>query len=206
MSNMVQGKKPTDMPNSNGTPKSKYQQPNMAYQRKDMSDARGGSAGTNDRRAQNGESSSQIHLIMLTDSGNASSFRTDSAISGSTNQGHRVLEKWVPDAPEEIDGSLESTRTRSTGHWDQFAENERLFNIKTDYDENIYTTPIDKRHPQYKQRAAEADRKAREIEGSLATNSHVAEERITDNVRGDDTGGDEEDKYVDPPQSPGTLC
>jgi len=197
MSNMVQGKKPIDMPNSNGTPKTKYPQNNMAYPRNNMSESRGGGAGTNERRVQNGESSPQIHSIMLTDLGNASSFRTDSAISGSTNQGQRVLERWVPDAPEEVDGSLESTRTKSTGHWDQFAENERLFNIKTDYDENIYTTPIDRNHPQYKRRAAEADRKAREIEGSAATNSHVAEERITDNVRGDDTGGDEEDKCVD---------
>jgi hypothetical protein len=41
--NMVQGKKVNDM--SNGTPK--YQQPNMAFQR-------GGSAGKNEGRVQNG--------------------------------------------------------------------------------------------------------------------------------------------------------
>ena len=87
---------------------------------------------------------------------------------------------------------------RSTGgaSWDQFAENERRFGITTDYDENIYTTAIDKSHPDYKQRLAVAERKAREIERSLATNAHVAEERITDNVGGEDNGVDEEDKYV----------
>jgi PAB1-binding protein PBP1 len=195
--NMVQGKKPSDMSNSNGTPKSKYQQPNMAFPRKDISETRGGSAGTNDGRVQNGESSTRIHISPLTTPGNASSFRTDSAISGGRNQGERVLQRWVPDAPEDVDGSLESTRMKSAGGWDQFAENGRLFGLKTDYDENIYTTTIDKNHPQYKQRVAEAERKAREIERSAATNSHVEEERVTDNVTGGDIGGDEEDKYVD---------
>lgn len=90
---------------------------------------------------------------------------------------------------------MESSRAKTGGPaWDQFAENKRLFNITTDYDENIYTTTIDKNHPQYKQRLAEADRKAREIERSVATNSHVAEERVTDNLTGDNNGLDEEDK------------
>jgi PAB1-binding protein PBP1 len=89
---------------------------------------------------------------------------------------------------------------RSSGGavWDQFAENERRFGIKTDYDENIYTTTIDKTHPQYKQRMAEADKKAKEIINKAAFNSHVAEERVQDNVGGDD-GVDEEDKYALPP-------
>lgn len=66
--------------------------------------------------------------------------------------------------------------------------------MKTDYDENIYTTAIDRSHPQYKQRMAEADRKAREIERSTTNNSHVAEERIVDNLASGENGLDEEDK------------
>ena len=85
-------------------------------------------------------------------------------------------------------------KTSGGGAWDQFAENERRFGMKTDYDENIYTTAIDKNHPQYKQRLADADRKAREIERSAANNSHVAEERVVDNIAGDENGVDEEDK------------
>ncbi|KAH8796702.1 hypothetical protein BGZ57DRAFT_920431 [Hyaloscypha finlandica] len=50
------------------------------------------------------------------------------------------------------------------GAWDQFAENERLFGLKTDYDENIYTMPLNRNDRQYKQKAAVADRIAREIE------------------------------------------
>jgi PAB1-binding protein PBP1 len=64
--------------------------------------------------------------------------------------------------------------------------------VKSDYDENIYTTTIDRTNPLYKQRLANAERIAREIENSSAMNSHVAEERGY--VVGDDSGMDEEDK------------
>lgn len=77
--------------------------------------------------------------------------------------------------------------------WDQFAENERRFGVKTDYDENIYTTAINKKDPLYKQKMADAIKKEKEIMGKTAFNSHVAEERVRDNVGGDD-GVDEEDK------------
>jgi len=104
------------------------------------------------------------------------------------------LKAWVPDTGYEIDGSLEKSSSSGGGAWDQFAENERLFGLKTDYDENIYTTAIDKSHPQYKERLAAAERKAREIERSAPTTSHVAEERVMDFVGGDDNR-DEEEKY-----------
>lgn len=114
-------------------------------------------------------------------------------------QGERQLQRWVDDGPAPADGSLESGRnSKPTGGWDQFAENERRFGLKTDYDENIYTMPINKNDPQYKQKVAAADKIAREIEHSVATNSHVAEERIIDNVGGDD-GVDEEEKYGNRP-------
>lgn len=133
--------------------------------------------------------------IILNQIGIANSFRTDGAISGARHQGERVLQRWVPDTSEEVDGSLESIRTKTSGvPWDQFAENEKRFGLTTDYNENIYTTTIDKSHPQYKQRLAEAEKKAREIERSAATNSHVAEERITDNLSREENGQDEEDK------------
>jgi PAB1-binding protein PBP1 len=106
-----------------------------------------------------------------------------------------VLQKWVPDAPAGTDASLESNGLNSKGAsrpWNQFEENERRFGLKSDYDENIYTTTIDKSHPNYRQRLAQADRIAREIEGSTSTNSHIAEERIRDNLTGG--GDDEEDK------------
>ena len=76
-------------------------------------------------------------------------FRTDGAISGNRHQGERSLKAWVPDESIETDMSLESTRNKSStgGAWNQFEVNERLFGLTTDYDENIYTTTIDKSQP-----------------------------------------------------------
>ncbi|KAI1001462.1 hypothetical protein K3495_g6736 [Podosphaera aphanis] len=124
-----------------------------------------------------------------------SHFRTDTAISGARNLVERQLQRWVSDAPVEIDGSLEPSRNKPLEAWDQFAENKRLFGITTDYNENIYTTTIDRSHPKYKQRIAEAEKKAREIENSAPSYPHVAEERILNNVGGACDGTDEEEKY-----------
>jgi hypothetical protein len=77
--------------------------------------------------------------------------------------------------------------------WDQFAANEKSFGVRSDYDESIYTTAINRNNPDYRRRQAEADRIAREIEGSAPANAHVAEERRAE-ARQDDAG-DEEDKY-----------
>lgn len=82
--------------------------------------------------------------------------------------------------------SLESS---STGGWDQFKANEERFGLRSDYDENIYTTTIDRQNPQYAKRAMEADRIAREIEGSASNNAHMREERGLA-----DEGQDEEEK------------
>lgn len=124
--------------------------------------------------------------------GNRSGFRTDTAISNSRYGNERTLKAWVPDNADTFGDSLEGNS--SSGAWDQFAANEKLFGLQTDYDENMYTTAIDKSHPQYRERAAAAERKAREIERSAAVTSHVAEERIMDFVGGGDLNGDEEDK------------
>ncbi|UKZ77674.1 hypothetical protein TrVFT333_005398 [Trichoderma virens FT-333] len=126
--------------------------------------------------------------------GNRSGFRTDAAISNGRFGAQRTLQPWVPDKSDAIDGSLE--KSTSAAGWDQFAENERLFGLKTDYDENIYTTAINKDHPQYRERIAAADKKAREIERSAAITAHVAEERVMDYSGPKDRADDnEEDKY-----------
>jgi hypothetical protein len=117
-------------------------------------------------------------------------FRTDTDISGHMAIRERNLQKWEP-TELEPDMSLEATG-RST-EWDQFSTNERLFGIQSNYDENLYTTTIDRSNPQYAQRAARAEQIAKEIEGSAPLNSHVREER-GGHATADD-GGDEEDKY-----------
>lgn len=126
--------------------------------------------------------------------GDRSKFRTDTAISNSRAGNERTLQRWVPDPSDTFDGSLE--KGSSIGGWDQFAENERRFGVTTDYNENIYTTAINKNHPQYRERQAIAEKKAQEIERSAATTAHVAEERVMDYVvnsqRGDATENEED--------------
>ncbi|KAM0245494.1 hypothetical protein ACHAQJ_010537 [Trichoderma viride] len=124
--------------------------------------------------------------------GNRSGFRTDTAISNGRSGAQRTLQAWVPDPNfTTLDGGLE--KSSSAAPWDQFAENERRFGIKTDYDESIYTTTINRDHPQYRERIAAADKKAREIERSAALTAHVAEERVMDYSGGKDRNDDNEE-------------
>ncbi|PKY00863.1 hypothetical protein P168DRAFT_321922 [Aspergillus campestris IBT 28561] len=123
-------------------------------------------------------------------SGASAGFRTDADISGNLAMRERTLQKWEPAADTDVDLSLESA-SHSAG-WDQFETNARLFGATSSYDENIYTTRIDRSDPAYKEKEAEAARIAREIEGTDVDNAHVREER---GVIAAEAGGDEEDKY-----------
>lgn len=177
---------PASINNVNGSTRPNRDLPSMSFSKKDAAGA----------RQQNGngifspppQPSYSLLTMCL-----ATGFRTDSAISGNRQQGERVLQPWVPDENIPVNMSLESS-SKQSGGWDQFAVNEKLFGLKTDYDETIYTTAIDKSHPEYSKRYAAADRKAREIENSVSNNRHVEEERVADNLTVDDSGLDEEDK------------
>ncbi|KAL9021315.1 MAG: hypothetical protein Q9185_001425 [Variospora sp. 1 TL-2023] len=105
--------------------------------------------------------------------GQTGSFRTDADISGNLALRERNLQRWEPSTDTEIDMSLDG----KGGVWDQFQANEQRFGLKTDYDESIYTTSIDKSHPDYRRREAEALRIAQEIEGGISDNAHLREER-----------------------------
>jgi len=138
----------------------------------------------------NGGSDHAMPVSVLTRAGTTASFQTDVDISGNTSRGERPLQRWVPDAPNDADFSLESGA--GGAGWDQFATNNQLFGAESTYDENLYTTTIDRSDPAYKIREAEAARIAREIEGATSTNAHVREERgqVLENE-----GEDEEEKY-----------
>lgn len=62
------------------------------------------------------------------------------------------------------------------GQWDQFRANEELFNVKSNFDESVYTTELDKSQID-KKKIAEAERMAKEIEGTTTGNMHMKEER-----------------------------
>jgi PAB1-binding protein PBP1 len=64
--------------------------------------------------------------------------------------------------------------------------------LESTYDENNYTTPLNKSQPDFSEKQRRADQLAREIEGTNATNAHVAEERGIKPT--DDSGLDEEAK------------
>jgi len=123
--------------------------------------------------------------------GNRSAFRTDAAISNS-RFAERPLQPWVPETTDNMDGSLEGLSSGGQG-WDQFEANSRLFGLTSNYDENIYTTTIDRNNPSYKDKAAMADRAVREINQSAPATAHVAEERIMD-YSGAGDHADEEEK------------
>ncbi|KAJ1661399.1 poly(A)-binding protein binding protein, partial [Coemansia sp. RSA 25] len=124
-------------------------------------------------------------------------FKTDADITkaGSVASA-RKLHRWVPDendALAALESGLDHAVDSSKG-WDQFATNEQLFGLTTDFDEEIYTTRLDRTRADYKAREREAIRIAQEIQSTPFQNSHVAEER--QELAADDDGGmDEEDRY-----------
>ena len=121
--------------------------------------------------------------------GSSIGFRTDTDISGNLALRERQLQRWTSNAETDVDLSLEGSE--SGGAWDQFKANEQLFGLKSDYDENIYTTRIDRSNPSYREREAAAIRLAQDIEGTSTSNAHVREER---GMIDEDVGLDEEDK------------
>jgi hypothetical protein len=80
----------------------------------------------------------------------------------------RKLQRWIPEENIGTNRSLSwSGSIAAAGiEWDQFEVNRRLYGVTTDYDETMYTTAVDKSHPDYDKRVAEADKVAREIERS----------------------------------------
>lgn len=89
----------------------------------------------------------------------------------------RELERWVPDEDNPQCPELEDI---FDGHWnrnwDQFETNEALFGVKSTFDEELYTTKLE-RGPQTKDREREASRIAREIEAEETGDFHLADER-----------------------------
>ncbi|KAI8979755.1 hypothetical protein BDF20DRAFT_529710 [Mycotypha africana] len=133
-------------------------------------------------------------------------FKTDTDISGKIDIKERELHKWFPgddsegmlleeDAPATVSGiglSLEAEVGAKGGSWDQFSANEKLFGLKTDFNEELYTTPLNRNAPDFKDREKRATQIANEIQNSTTNNVHMLEER---GLAIDDSGLDEEDLY-----------
>lgn len=123
------------------------------------------------------------------------SFRTDIDISAQGSQrDRRELQRWGQGPPsmggafedggiggsslegddEALEGpsgkgfSKAGAQGKQGGAWDQFSVNERLFGTKTDYQEEFYTTKLDKSGADYKAREKKAERLAQEIQSVRA--------------------------------------
>ncbi|KAG0024632.1 hypothetical protein BGZ82_010383 [Podila clonocystis] len=128
--------------------------------------------------------------------GEREGFKTDTDISRSGDIRERDLKKWAPEEHTGLGGiedDLGDSHMHSTNtSWDQFAANERLFGVRTDFNEEIYTTKLDRSGVDYKAREQQAIQIANEIQQSTSTNVHMQEER---GLSIDDSGMDEEDRY-----------
>jgi PAB1-binding protein PBP1 len=118
-------------------------------------------------------------------------FKTDTSISKSSGTfKERVLQKWTPDVDSPAPELLEDNQSGQA--WDQFAVNEQKFGVTTDFNEDMYTTVLDRSGKDFKKKELEAAKLAREIERKSTGNVHIAEERGQNTIGPDDN---EEDKY-----------
>ncbi|GMN36909.1 hypothetical protein TIFTF001_006386 [Ficus carica] len=102
----------------------------------------------------------------------------DSFISQSRRvEVERELEPWVPDEDDPQCPDLENIfdKHRNRG-WNQFEANEALFGVKSTFNEELYTTKLEK-GPLTRDLEKEALRLAREIENEETYDLHLAEER-----------------------------
>ena len=96
----------------------------------------------------------------------SATFKTDTDITGAppTTRG-KPLEAWSGDDYVLGNDSLESGNKGPTSNqnWDQFATNERLYGVRTDYNEDAYTTKLDRSGSDYRAREQKAAQLEREI-------------------------------------------
>lgn len=104
-------------------------------------------------------------------------FRTDTDISKGKASRERELQAWQssdtpasPGAPAPHRDGVGDEVTFGPGavtntSWDQFAANEQMFGVTTSFDEEVYTTKLDRSAADFKERERKAQRIASEILG-----------------------------------------
>lgn len=122
----------------------------------------------------------QVQLIYI---GGCPAFKTDIDISGKGKGGReRELQAWQPgpDGASSPPGQFGDDVTFGPGQggnkaWDQFAANEQLYGVKTSFDEDAYTTKLDRSAADFKDRERKAQKLANEITGVRFRCSIVAQ-------------------------------
>ena len=133
-------------------------------------------SGPADAKAPNGDCESlafarynlyQTHLLFQ-------AFKTDTDISKNSTMRERPLQAWADDIPENSTASGRGGFSHSDDvtfgagasggtNWDQFAVNEKLFGVKAGFDEEAYTTKLDRNAPDFKEKEKKAQALANEI-------------------------------------------
>eukprot|EP01038_Epipyxis_sp_PR26KG_P006814 gene6814-9330_t len=105
-----------------------------------------------------------------------SEFQTDSNIRNQdlTHLNNRQLQQVATDWLDP--GTNTSLGLNNNEKWDQFEANRKLFNVKSTWDENIYTKKLD-RNKFTADQVAHAEKMAKLIEGTTSSNIHMQEER-----------------------------
>lgn len=118
---------------------------------------------------------------------NKDNFRVDADIGSSNGivEKERELEKWGGDSfgaeyhmgTQSYDDDLDDDKySEEQGHWDQFNANKVKFGIEMTYDEELYTTRLDK-NAFTEEQMREAERLERSILEQKSKSIHEAEER-----------------------------
>jgi PAB1-binding protein PBP1 len=125
-------------------------------------------------------------------------FKTDIDISFKPPRRERELQAWADDSAglNLEPGGANSSPGATIGHgddltfgagavragagaWDQFAANEKLFGVTAAFDEDVYTTKLDRSAPGFKEREQHAQRVANEIMGVRAGAPWVPPQTLT---------------------------
>jgi hypothetical protein len=104
-------------------------------------------------------------------------FRTDTDISQKkpAHGRERELQAWLPDSDTPHLPADDDTFGNATGNtgWDQFAVNEKLFGVTGSFNEDEYTTKLDRNAADFREREIEAQRIAAEILGVCIVYSYI---------------------------------
>ncbi|OBZ72487.1 Uncharacterized protein C21B10.03c [Grifola frondosa] len=119
---------------------------------------------------------------------NGDSFKTDTDISQGQRR-ERELQAWQPTVDENGTATVTVAATR---HVDEVTFGPGASGANG-FDEDAYTTKLDRNAPDFKERERKALQLANEIMGSSTTNVHIAEERVMNLAN--DNSTNEEDKY-----------
>lgn len=137
-----------------------------------------GVAGANTQEGGQSDAFRSIMSALGQPVGDRDTFRTDADISGGLRGENRTLQKWgggtgndnqgIGGLEDSLEGTTmggsDSTFNSSGKGWDQFAVNEKLFGAKTNYQEELYTTKLDKSGADFKAREKRAIQLANEIQ------------------------------------------